>query len=133
VRAIWQRWWPALLLMGIIFTVSSFSSFPGPQEPLLDRLFKKGAHFVGYGLLALSYLRGLRQSGLRHARPLAFIMVLLYAISDEWHQTFVPGRDGNVIDVGIDSAGAALALGWQQWWSQRSHAATALLRQERGR
>ena len=108
------RWLPALLLMGIIFVVSSLSSVPGPPDPWLDRLFKKGAHLVGYGLLALSYARALRLSGVRHPRRWAFLLGLLYALSDEWHQSFVPRRDGNLLDVGIDSMGMLVALwGWR--------------------
>ena len=42
---------------------------------------------------------------------IAFAFAVLFALSDEWHQTFVPGRDGCVRDVGIDVVGAALAAG----------------------
>jgi VanZ family protein len=39
------------------------------------------------------------------------VITIAFAISDEYHQTFVPGRDGNIRDVLIDSAGAGLACG----------------------
>ena len=49
----------------------------------------------------------------------AFVLSLLYAISDELHQTFVPGRSGRLTDVGFDSLGALLALGLVWWFSNQ--------------
>ena len=40
----------------------------------------------------------------------SFIFTALYACTDEFHQTFVPGRAGRIFDVGVDSAGAAAGL-----------------------
>ena len=45
----------------------------------------------------------------RRAALLAFLIASLYAVTDEYHQTFVEGRNGSPIDWAIDSAGAALA------------------------
>ena len=42
----------------------------------------------------------------------AFLLAVLFAASDEWHQTFVSDRDGNARDVLIDAAGAAFAALW---------------------
>ena len=42
-------------------------------------------------------------------RVWSFVVSLLFAASDEWHQTFVPGRGGTIIDVGIDLIGITLA------------------------
>ena len=38
------------------------------------------------------------------------IFSIFYAASDEFHQTFVPGRDGNIVDVLIDSSGALVGI-----------------------
>jgi VanZ family protein len=44
----------------------------------------------------------------------------MYAVSDEWHQTFVPTRVGTPSDVMIDAAGAALGLALAAlWWRWR--------------
>ena len=40
----------------------------------------------------------------------SFLFSVLYASSDEFHQTFVPGRDGNIVDVLIDSSGALVGI-----------------------
>ncbi len=116
MKRFWKAWGPSLLLMAIIFVLSSQSDIPGPVDELMDKLFKKTAHAIGYGMLAISYAWALQQSGVRRNRlPLALLLTLLYASSDEWHQTFVPGRTGQPLDVLIDLSGALLALGlWQR-------------------
>lgn len=84
-----------------------------PNFGLLDILMKKGGHALGYGLLALSYLRGLKGNdndvNLRWLFA-AWLMSTLYSTTDEVHQAFVPGRHPDVTDVLIDSFGAAGAL-----------------------
>lgn len=40
----------------------------------------------------------------------AFLFCLLFAATDEWHQTFVPGRDGNIADVLLDAVSAAIGI-----------------------
>lgn len=47
--------------------------------------------------------------------PLAFVIALLYAIFDEWHQSLVPNREARLLDVGIDMVGMVTALGLI-WW-----------------
>jgi VanZ family protein len=117
----WLRLWgPSLLLMAIIFVLSSQSEIPGPDNLSLDRIFKKGAHALGYGLLTVTYLRALIGSGVRRAVPLALFLTLLYALSDEWHQTFVPRRNGNLLDVLIDLSGGVVGiLVWQLLQNRR--------------
>ena len=52
----------------------------------------------------------------------ATMMAIAYGASDEWHQSFVPGRHADVWDLAADGVGAALALGvvgaWG-WWERR--------------
>lgn len=99
------RWLPALLLMGVIWTLSSQPSFPTPDDPLLKTLLLKGGHMIGYGMLAASYAWALGRGRGRRALWGALGLTLLYAISDEWHQTWVPGRNGQPLDVLIDFVG----------------------------
>lgn len=74
--------------------------------------FVKGWHFTEYAILSTLLYTGLRS---RLALPpkraclIAWLSCVLYAASDEWHQTFVPPRDGCLRDVLIDTAGASLA------------------------
>ena len=117
-------WLPPLAWMGMIFFLSAQSTLPGPPQPLLDVLLKKGAHFAVYAGLAFWWWRAL--SSTHRTSPerlsdwavlaLAFVLTALYAVSDEFHQSFTPNRHPSPWDVLIDSAGAATALGllWRQ-------------------
>ena len=108
-------WMPSLLLMAIIFILSSQSDIPGPPDPLLNRILKKSAHAIGYGMLAISYARALAHSGVQQSISFALCFAMLYGISDEWHQTFVPNRFGSPLDVLIDTIGASVGLFiWQR-------------------
>jgi hypothetical protein len=125
------RWGPALMMMAIIFMLSSIPKqtprsvlIPGSEGtliPFFDVYFwefvaKKGAHLLIYALLAHTYLWGL--SGYRRVRPshlaTAALLAVLYGVTDELHQTIVPGREGGVRDVVINAAGICLGL-WG-WW-----------------
>jgi VanZ family protein len=115
-QTFWVRWGPALLLMAMIFLFSSIPSKEMPNFGSFDLSFKKGGHMIGYALLAVSYLHGLG-SNQPKARIAAWLMALLYAITDEIHQSFVPGRGPWVVDVGIDSIGALIGLLVISRWS----------------
>ncbi|MGD6776404.1 VanZ family protein [Sutcliffiella horikoshii] len=73
---------------------------------------RKNAHFFAYLLLAILTLNAVRRSGGRDwiSMGVAFIVSVLYAISDEVHQLFVPGRSGQVSDVLLDSMGALAGI-----------------------
>jgi len=103
------RWLPAIFMMMVIF---GFSSIPGKVMPnfgAMDLVVKKGAHVLGYALLACSFWYG--QGFTRHGWWLALLLAILYAISDEFHQSFVPGRHPSWVDaLVIDGSGAGLGL-----------------------
>lgn len=103
------RWGPALLLMALIFMLSSIPSQGMPVFGGYDLLVKKLGHFTGYALLAQSFLRGLGRNDLKTI-GFAWILAVLYGASDELHQAFVPGRQSTLIDVGIDALGALTGL-----------------------
>ncbi len=113
-------WLPVLLWMGLIFALSSQPSLPSHPNGLIDFVLKKGSHMAEYGILVFLLWRALSQEsrrrsikkGARASTPYAsaFVLTLLYALSDEYHQTFVAGRNGRLGDVGVDALGAMLAL-----------------------
>ena len=77
----------------------------------LQFITRKSAHFIGYmilGILASGLI--LQYENINKKYPLAFLICVIYAISDEIHQLFVPGRAGQVRDVLIDSAGSFLGI-----------------------
>lgn len=71
-----------------------------------DFIIKKSAHIGEYAIFF--YL--LRRAGLTVKQ--AFIVGVAYALSDEWHQSFVPGRTAKLTDVGIDTMGMGITYGY---------------------
>lgn len=73
---------------------------------------RKGAHFFAYftlGLLVVHALYTSRKGGVR-GMIYALLICVLYAMSDEVHQLFIPGRSGEMTDVLIDSSGAGIGI-----------------------
>lgn len=95
-----------------MFVIFLFSSQPSENLPDLgwaDMLIKKGGHVLGYGLLSLLYWHGFVWK--RKYRPFAWLFSVLYAMTDEFHQSFVGGRYPSIWDVVIfDNLGALVAL-----------------------
>jgi VanZ family protein len=107
------RWVLVVLWMGVIFYLSAQSDLPHYPEAALDVVIKKVGHMAEYGILAALAWWACR--GDQVARPTraflcAFLVAALYAVSDEGHQYFVPGRNPQPLDVGFDVAGATLSL-----------------------
>jgi len=96
-------------MMLIIFFFSSRPSSQLPNFDWADTHIKKGGHVLGYALLAVLYWRALEFRGNR--RWAAGLLALSYALTDEFHQSFVPGRHPTLWDVLIfDNAGALFSL-----------------------
>jgi VanZ family protein len=96
-----------LVWLSFIFAMSAQSHPPMvPGGDGLPYVLRKLGHFTEFGILAGLLHRALQP------RPSwqAFVLASLYAASDEWHQSFVPGRDMIFTDWVIDSAGAAFAV-----------------------
>ena len=77
---------------------------------LLETLVRKGAHMAEYAVLALLLCHAMRLSGMKRPARRALLVCLVYAATDEFHQSFVGGRGPSPVDVMIDTAGAALAM-----------------------
>jgi VanZ family protein len=139
VRRVWlfiKYWLPPLLWMSLIFIGSADSGSVNRSsrilEPFLRWLFpamsaealghcvlaaRKCAHLVEYACCAILLWRARRQHTSKDTRPWnprearwALIVVFAYACTDELHQSFVPGRQGAVHDVLLDTLGGALGL-----------------------
>lgn len=73
-------------------------------------ILRKSAHFTVYLILGVLVWSFLKEFQLKHIAVIALIICCLYSISDEYHQTFVPGRSGEVRDVCVDTSGALLGI-----------------------
>ena len=117
-------WLPVALWMGVIFLSSSRPITPGPfsHQSRWGEVLRNGSHVAAYAILSALTHRALRKMAqqrgpnLLHPRAWlqaaawAFGITVAYAILDEWHQSFVPGRRFALLDIVFDAAGAALAI-----------------------
>lgn len=103
--------WP-LALMGLIFFLSAQPDLNSGLG-VIDLIGRKLAHALLFGLLCAAWWRALSRAGLGvfGALATALAITLAYAVSDEFHQTFVHGRKGAPHDVAIDALGALVACG----------------------
>ncbi len=112
----WLPWLPAIAVMAVIFVLSSQSGLRVSDDAAVDRPFRISGHLLAFASLAALLLVALshgRRPRLRDA-AIAFGLTVLFAISDEWHQSFVPDRSGRLDDVVTDPIGAlvGLAVAW---------------------
>lgn len=105
-------WLPVFLWMGVIFYFSSIPDLtPGFETHARNVLTSKIAHITEYAILTLFLLRAVKRQyplPLQMILQIIFLVALLYAISDEYHQLFVHGREGTFRDIMIDSIGITL-------------------------
>ena len=134
------HWIFPLLWMALLFFLSAQPDLPHAPGPWVDILIKKAGHAFVYGVLAWLYLRALRWQlesrtplTVRNShsdgtqmflRMLSVGLAVAYALGDEYHQTLVPGRNGNLFDVMIDGVGACAAM-LLNWWLARRRAEAA--------
>jgi len=108
-----KLWLPVLVWAGIIFTFSSLSiNQPAPFN-WLDFIVKKTAHVTEYAIFYFLVWRGWSNAGRFTDKSIlwkSLLVTLIYALSDEWHQTIIPGREGTLRDIGFDTIGMLLAL-----------------------
>jgi VanZ family protein len=141
-RRVW-RYAPLFLWLAFIFFAStaefSASNTSRIIGPLLRWLFpniseeqlqfahfmtRKAAHFTEYAVLAWLAARAFITSSAaalkRHWFPVSLLLVIIYSLLDEYHQTFVPSRTGSVYDSLIDMAGGLTALLLYALWRRRA-------------
>lgn len=114
-------WLPPVLWMSAIFYFSSQPRFVIAPENIIDFITFKILHMVEYGFLYFLLFRGLYKTSaytLPEILLLSFIIGCLYAISDEFHQSVVPTREGKLRDVVIDIAGMTIV-----YWYIKNHLA----------
>ena len=99
-----SKWLPLLVWMALIFAMSHQPKAAIVDFGGWDLLVKKLAHLFAYALLAIFAYTPTKN------RWLALAIVVLYAGSDEYHQMFVAGRHGTLIDVGIDTVGGVFGI-----------------------
>lgn len=106
-------WTRAIVWCGVIFYLSSIPHLK-TELGLWDFVLRKFAHALVFGILFLfvhSAIDITYNISQKRKYIYAVIFCILYAISDEYHQSFVPGRNASAIDVLIDSLGVFASAG----------------------
>ena len=132
-KKIFLFWGPVVLWCGVIFTLSSLPTLPEVGFVWWDFVMKKSAHIIEYAILYFLLWRAITETKCSFppggvASPggnirkickknnsawiLPLIVGLIYAISDEYHQSFVIGRTAMARDVGFDFLGMLIVLYW---------------------
>ena len=106
-----KNWGPPVLYMALIFAISSMEQPPLPMPEFEWLTIDKLYHFIEYAILG-----GLLARAFVKAKPsvvppqlvwyIAALLSILYGASDEWHQTFVPGRFATLADWVADVLGS---------------------------
>jgi len=98
------RWLPVILWAAVIFTFSSIPQIKVSEFFIWDFIAKKTAHVSEYAILFALIFRATSGNYV-----LSFTLTMLYAATDEFHQSFVPGRTSTFFDLGFDLTGANIA------------------------
>lgn len=105
-------WLPPILWGLVIFSFSSYPVGVATEIYWKDFIIKKTAHVIEYGILATLLYRAMVNSDVekRKAMWISILISFLYGITDEFHQSFTPGREPNTRDVFIDTIGASIFM-----------------------
>lgn len=113
--------------------------FPGLTEEYLAYIaifIRKFGHWSEYFILAVLLTRALAHPAGSEAAKRRMLwsvaFATLYAMSDEWHQSFVPSRSASPADVALDGVGAICGAFWFHWWNRRSKIISGLNRKQKG-
>src|SRR2546428_11656211 len=130
--------WAALIFVGSTSVLSASHTsvllrvflwiFPHASEATLGTIhfwLRKGGHFTEYAILALLAARTFRTSTRELLRTrwfwLSLLLVVVYALGDEFHQSFVPSRTASIYDSMIDTFGGLTALVFLTIRKHRTH------------
>lgn len=101
---------PVLVWMCVIFYFSSRPTIEVSVNNNINFAFYKTLHVINYAILTTLLIRSFKKKStitINHLKR-AIIIAILYGISDEFHQLFVPGRTSRFRDVIIDGVGVSL-------------------------
>lgn len=106
------NWALVVIWMMLIFYFSSQPDLKSSLPNLWDLIFRKIAHILEFTVLTYFLIKAFSNYSISKKNILifSFIIAVGFAISDEFHQTFVSGRCGAIKDVFVDSIGVLFCL-----------------------
>ena len=106
-----KYWGPVVGWCAVIFMLSSIPTHPSPKIIWWDFVLKKTAHLTEYAILYFLVFRAVNKKLKKMINWLTpFLITIPYAVSDEIHQYFIPGRSCRWYDVMIDISGMLIGL-----------------------
>ncbi len=108
-----EKWFLVIFWAGAIYYLSSKPLNFFIVADVWELILRKFAHIFEFGVFAFLIFRILGQTEKRHINWnlfWTFIFTVLYAVSDEYHQSFVAGRTGAYTDILVDSIGVIIAI-----------------------
>lgn len=121
---------PVIAYAALIYFLSSLSHFG--DEIQIFSCFDKIAHLMEYLLFGFLICRWFSSLGPGRKKSAALIMTMVlgtfYGLLDEWHQSFVPGRDASLGDAFFDAAGVTAGAFLYRWLQERRLLSTAPLK-----
>lgn len=97
------NWLPALVVMTLIFILSSQPAEVVNSTVARTELVQKVGHLILFMVLSLSYFKATKSI------KISILLTLMYAIFDEFHQSFTPGRSSSFSDIFVDMIGASIS------------------------
>jgi hypothetical protein len=112
VKRIIKLWVPPVIWAVVIFLLSSRPVIPASQIFWKDFIVKKSAHVIEYAIFTVLIYRALKESGVKkyNAGLAAILISVIYGATDEYHQSFTPGREPRVRDVFFDTIGSVFSI-----------------------
>ncbi len=117
-------WLPPLAWAGVIYFVSAQPKEAFVRFGLSGALLPIAGHLITYAVLMVLLVIALRVGGrlpVEQSCVVAFLLVALFGLSDEYHQSFVPGRTATMWDWLVDLLGAGLAWLAINRWNGQAH------------
>src|SRR4030043_731944 len=104
-------WVPVVAWAVLIFTFSSEALPATSRFYWKDFVVKKSAHLIEYSVFATLIYRAFINSGVEKKKSVlyAFLLAVFYGATDEFHQSFTPGREPTLRDLFFDTIGAGFA------------------------
>lgn len=119
------RFIPAIVMFGVIWYLSDQPGLKSDYTPIIDFFLRKGAHILEYLILYLALFWGFWGKNFNSLSHKTFLLIntktfcigFIATLLDEWHQTWVIGREGKPLDIAFDLIGFLLAyiILWAIW------------------
>lgn len=105
---------PPITWAGLIFFLSAQSTLPSAASVQLDYILKQSAHIFVYAILHFLIWRAIKINHHSTSDQIRLLLApifitFIYALTDEFHQFFIPGRTATITDIGFDSIGIIIS------------------------